>query len=83
MVSRTNVNARLRTVTITKDCITPKTERGLPVRKRPRNNSTKAAKIEGVKRYCKMNETSKESLWRYQSQLIGSELKENVASRAK
>jgi len=51
MVSRTKVNARLRTVTMTKDCVTPKTERGLPVRKRPRNKSTKAAKIEGVKRY--------------------------------
>jgi hypothetical protein len=59
MVTRTKVYAILRTVTMTKAWVTPKTERVLPVRKRPRNKSTNAAKIEGVKRYCKMNETSK------------------------
>jgi hypothetical protein len=59
MVSKSKANAKVRMATITKACVTPKTERGLPVGKRPRNKSTKVSKIEEAKRYCKMNETSR------------------------
>ena len=49
--SRVKVNIRLKTVTATNACVTPRTDRGLPIRNLPRKRMTNAAKIEGVKRY--------------------------------
>ena len=53
------MNARLKTVTITKACVAPRTERGVPVRKRPRNSKINAMKMAGVNRYLNMNEMSR------------------------
>ena len=53
------MNARLKTVTITKACVAPRTERGVPVRKRPRNSKINAMKIAGVNRYLNVNEMSR------------------------
>ena len=53
------MNARLKTVTITKACVAPRTDSGVPVRKRPRNSRTSAVKIAGENKYLNINVTSR------------------------
>ena len=57
--SKIKVKTKLNIVTITKACVTPKMDKGLPVKNRPRNRMTKAAKIEGVNRYRIVKEESR------------------------
>lgn len=59
IVSKASVNARLKTVTITKAWVAPRTESGVPVRKRPRNSRTNAVNIAGENRYLSINDKSK------------------------
>ncbi len=58
-VSRASVKAKLRIVTMTNASVAPRTERGVPVRKRPRNSKISAVKMAGVKRYLNMNVMSR------------------------